>query len=151
MTTQHSKACTGGKPFLIPMGNHVLLLNHPEGHNKILDRYKPDIYVVVGHHQKPYVYYIQLLNSDHKEHPKVVNHCQLYDLNQSCLPSESLGSEPGGIDVPAIPSFLTVPNSKSNILNFTEPIVQHHYNTRSKLKTAATNRQVVVETQITHL
>ena len=72
--------------MLILVGKHVLLWDHPNGHNKIQDRYKPDIYVVVGHHQDPNVYYIQLLNSDHKGHPKVVNHCQLYDLNWSCPP-----------------------------------------------------------------
>ena len=105
-TMQCSKAHAGGKSLLSLVGNHVLLWDHPEGHNKIQDRYKPDIYVVVGHHQEPNMYYIQLLNSDHKEHPKVVNHHQLYDLNQSCLPSVSLGSESEGHDVPVIPSFL---------------------------------------------
>ena len=89
------------------MGNYVLLQDHTDGQNKIQDRYKPDIYVVVAHHQEPNVYYIQLLNSDHKGHPKVVNCHQLYDLNQSCLLSESstFGSE--DFDVPVIPSFLS--------------------------------------------
>ena len=93
-TTQHSKAHAGGKQLLILVGNHVLLQDHPKGRNKIQDRYKPDIYVVVGHHQGPNVYYIQLLNSNRKGHPKVVNHHQLYDLNQSCPPWESSGSKP---------------------------------------------------------
>ena len=133
------------------MGNHVLLWDLPDGHNKIQDRYKPDIYVVVGHHQEPNMYYIQLLNSDHKGHPKVVNCHQLYDLNRSCLPSESSGSGSKGLDVPVIPSFLTGRSLKSNILHFSEPIVQHHYNTRSKPKAAATAWQVAVETQVTYL
>ena len=55
-TTQHSKAHTGGKSLLILVGNHVPLWDHSNGHNKIQDRYKPDIYVVVGHHQEPNVY-----------------------------------------------------------------------------------------------
>ena len=97
-TTQCSKACAGRKQLLILVGNHVVLWDHPNGHNKIQDRYKPDIYVVVGHHQEPNVYYIQLLNSDHKGHPKVVNCHQLYDLNQSCLPLESSGSKSEDID-----------------------------------------------------
>ena len=63
------------------MGNHVLLCDHPEGRNKIQDRYKSDVYVVVGHHQEPNVYYIQLLSHDHKSKPKVVNRHQLYDLD----------------------------------------------------------------------
>ena len=80
-TTQYSKAHAGSKQLLILVGNHALLPDHPEGCNKIQDRYKPDIYVVVGHHQETNVYYIQLLNPDHKGHPKVVNHHQIYDLN----------------------------------------------------------------------
>ena len=80
-TTQCSKACAGGKSLTILVGNYVLLRDHPDGQNKIQDRYKPDIYVVIAHHQEPNVYYIQLLNSDCKGHPKVVNRHQLYDLN----------------------------------------------------------------------
>ena len=58
----------------------MLLCDHPEGHNMIQDRYKSEVYVVVGHHQEPNVYYIQLLNSNKPGQPKVVNRCQLYDL-----------------------------------------------------------------------
>ena len=47
-TTKHSKAHTSGKELLIPVGNHVLLHDHPKGRNKIQGKYKPDIYVVVG-------------------------------------------------------------------------------------------------------
>ena len=82
-TTQHSKAhALVSKSPSILVGNHVFIAwDHPEGCNKIQDRYKPDIYVVAGHHQEPNVYYIQLLNYDCKGHPKVVNCHQLYDLN----------------------------------------------------------------------
>ena len=150
-TTQHSKACTGRKSLTIPVGNYVLLWNHPDGQNKIQDRYKPDIYVMVVHHQEPNVYYIQLLNSDHKGHPRVVNRHQLYDLNQSCPLSESstFGSE--DCDVPVIPSLLSRNTNQSNISNFTEPAVQHHYNTRSKPKGAANVQSEAVEIQVTHL
>ena len=52
----------------------MLLCDHPEGHNKIQDRYKSDVYIVVGHHQEePNVYYIQLLNSSKPGQHKVVN------------------------------------------------------------------------------
>ena len=150
-TTQHSKACAGSKSLLIPVGNHILLQDHPEGHNKIQDRYKHDIYVVIGHHQEPNVYYIQHLNADCKGHPKVVNHHQLYDLNRSCLPSVSSGSESEGHDVLVIPSLLAGKSLQSNISNFSELIGQHHYNTRSKPKSAVTAKQEAVEMQITHL
>ena len=72
-STQHNKHHTAGKELVIPIGNHVLLCDHPEGCNKIQNRYKSDVYVMVGHHNEPNVYYIRLLDSDKKAHPKVVN------------------------------------------------------------------------------
>ena len=72
-STKHSKDCTGSKELTILAGNHVLLCDHPEGRNKIQNRYKSDIYVMVCHHEEPNVYYIQLMNSDKKGLPKVVN------------------------------------------------------------------------------
>ena len=54
---------------------------------------------------------IQFLNKDHKGHPKVVNCCQIYDLNRSSLPSESLDSDPKDGDILVIPSFLTRNNT----------------------------------------
>ena len=88
-SVQHNKDCTGGKSLDIPIGNHVLLRDHPEGRNKIQDRYKSDVYVVVGHHVEPNVYYIQLLNTDKPGSPKVVNRRQLFDLNCTSPPSEA--------------------------------------------------------------
>ena len=72
-SVQCNKDCTGSKSLDIPIGNHVLLHDHPEGQNKIQDRYKSDVYIVVGHHVEPNVYYIQLLNTDKPGSPKVVN------------------------------------------------------------------------------
>ena len=85
-----NKDRTGRKELTIPVGNHVLLHDHPEGQNKIQNRYKSDIYVVVGHHKEPNVYYIQLLNLDKKGLPKVVNQHQLFDLNCSSPPSVTI-------------------------------------------------------------
>ena len=150
-TEQHSKAHAGGKSLTILVGNYVLLWNHPDSWNKIQDRYKPDIYVVVAHHQEPNVYYIQLLNSECKGHPKVVNCHQLYDLNQSGLLSESLTCGSGGSDVLVFPSFLSRNSKGSNILNFTELPVQHHFNTRSKPKGTANVQLEAVKTQVTYL
>ena len=48
------------------VGNQVLLWDHPEGRNKIQEKYKLDMYVVIGHHHESNVYYVQLLNKDHK-------------------------------------------------------------------------------------
>ena len=150
-TTQHSKSHTGGKGLLIPVGNHVLLCDHPEGRNKIQDKHKSDIYIVVGHHKEPNVYYIQLLNQDHKSKPEVVNYHQIYDLNQSVSPSASqdLESRDGGY--PVLPCLLAGKTNGSYNSLFFDPHSSHHYNTHSKLKAATAGGQVVVDTQVTHL
>ena len=51
--TKCNKDRTGSKDVTIPVGNHVLLHDHQEGCNKIQDRYKSEVYVIVGHHQEP--------------------------------------------------------------------------------------------------
>ena len=70
---KHNKDHTGDKDLSIPVGNHVLLHDHPEGCNKIQDVYTSDMYVVVDQHREPNVYYVQLLNKEKPGHPKVVN------------------------------------------------------------------------------
>ena len=49
----------GGKALKIPIGNLVLLHDHPEGCNKIQDNYKSELFIVVSKHQDPNVYVIQ--------------------------------------------------------------------------------------------
>ena len=63
---------------------------------------------MIGHHEEPSVYYIQVLDKDKPGQPKVVNQCQLFGLNPSSPPSNSTSSNDG---FATIPSFLT---SKSN-------------------------------------
>ena len=69
----NTKNCkvVGGKDLVIPIGNLVLLRNHPEGHNKIQDNNKDQIYVITGHHDHRNVYFIKSLGS--KCQPKQVN------------------------------------------------------------------------------
>ena len=151
---QHSTRCnknwTGGKSLHIPVGNHVLLHDHPEGRNKIQDQYESDIYVVVGHHSEPNVYYIQLLNKDKTGHPKVVNLCQLFNLKWSEPPSVASTSPSGDSAVPSFlqpkPTLNLYNNNSSNNNNS-----YHHYNTRSKCKAATAGWQAEVNTIITHL
>ena len=148
-STQCNKECTGGKDLMIPIRNHVLLHDHPEGRNKIQNRYKSNIYVIVGDHEEPNVYYIHLLNADKKGLLKVVNQCQLFDLNCSGPPSITNSFDDNFV---MVLSFLNTGNSKSNI-NSNSNVQQqsHHYNTRHKHKTTTTSRQVVVETIVTYL
>ena len=39
---------SGDKDLDVPIGNLVLLRDHPEGRNKIQDDYKPDLFEVMG-------------------------------------------------------------------------------------------------------
>ena len=107
------------------------------------------MYIIVGHHSDPNVYYIQLLNKDKSGPLKVVNQHQLFDLDQSEPPSLASTSPDGDPEV--VPSFLH-PKPKSNIYNLDNNInTSRLYNTRSKRKAATTGRQAKVNTIITHL
>ena len=150
--------------MVIPIGNHVLLCDHPEGHNKIQNRFKSDVYVVVDHHKEPNVYYIKLLSADKDSQPKVVNCHQLFDLNWSVPPS--VGRSDSVDDFAIVLSFLHN-NKKSNLglssdvdysdldstidSNSAKGTATHHYNTRAKCKATAPVRPVAVETIITCL
>ena len=63
-SAKKSQIRTGGKSLQIPIGNLVLLKDHPKGCYKIQDNYKSEIFVVVDHHN---VYVIQSIN---KKGPK---------------------------------------------------------------------------------
>ena len=52
---------SGDKDFDIPIGNLVLLRDHPEGRNKIQDDYKPDLFEVTGKHSDPNAFFRQAL------------------------------------------------------------------------------------------
>ena len=163
-SNKQNKSHTAGKELVIPIGNHVLLHDHPEGCNKIQNRFKSDVYVVVDHHKEPNVYYIRLLSASKDSQPKVVNRHQLFDLNRSVPPS--VGRSYSVDDLVIVPSFLHN-NRKSNLglssdvdysdLDSTidsdsvKGTVTHHYNTRAKCKSTTPVRPVGVETIITCL
>ena len=70
-SAKKSQIRTGGKSLQIPIGNLVLLRDHPEGCNKIQDNYKSELFVIIEHHKDPNVYLIQSL--DKKGPKKTVN------------------------------------------------------------------------------
>ena len=80
-SNKRNQSHTAGKELVIPIGNHVLLHNHLEGHNKIQNRFKSDVFVVVDHHKEPNIYYIKRLNANKDAQCKVVHRRQLFDLN----------------------------------------------------------------------
>ena len=69
---------SGDKDFDIPIGNLVLLRDHPEGRNKIQDDYKPDLFEVTGKHSDPNAFFVKPL--DRKGPVKQVNRRQMFDL-----------------------------------------------------------------------
>ena len=73
-----NKKVVRGKDMIIPVGNLILLRDHPEGHNKIQDNNKDQIYVVTRHHNHKNAYFVKLLGS--KVQPKQVNCREMFDL-----------------------------------------------------------------------
>ena len=108
------------KDLEIPMGNLVLLRDHPEGRNKIQDHYKSELYVVESKHQDPNVYKIKPLCG--KGPMRMVNQRQLFDLQKS--PGDNL--LPSAPDT-HLPIMLMQKSPKV-------PPISHHYGTRSKTK-----------------
>ena len=53
---------SGDKDLDVPIGNLVLLRDHPEGHNKIQDEYKPDLLEVMGKHPDLNVFFVKPLD-----------------------------------------------------------------------------------------
>ena len=127
-SAKKSQIRTGGKSLHIPVGNLVLLRDHPEGRNKIQDNYKSDPFVVIGHHKDPNVYIIQSL--DKKGPKKVVNRRQLFDLKRS--QGDPLTSDPS-IKGPKFDPKVRKLRDK--------PQICHPYGTRSKTKAASTSLQ----------
>ena len=72
---------SGCKTLDIPIGNLVLLYDHPEGWNKIQDNYKRELFVMESKHQEPNVYTIKPLSGKGPMH--TVNWWQLFDLQKS--------------------------------------------------------------------
>ena len=81
MSAEKSVSQAGGKALNIPIGNLVLLRDHPKGQNKIQDNYKNELFVVESQHQDPNVYTIKPLNG--KGPMCKVNRWQLFDLQKT--------------------------------------------------------------------
>ena len=81
LSAEKSVSRAGGKALSIPIGNLVLLHDHPEGQNKIQDNYKNELFVMESQHQDPNVYTIKPLNG--KGPMCKVNWQQLFDLRKT--------------------------------------------------------------------
>ena len=81
ISAEKSVSRAGGKALNILIGNLVLLQDHLEGHNKIQDNYKNEMFVMESQHQDPNVYNIRPLNDKGTMHK--VNQQQLFDLQKT--------------------------------------------------------------------
>ena len=62
-TNPTNQKVVGSKDLVIPVGNLVLLSDHPEGCNKIQNNNKDQIYVVTSHHEYKNIYFVKPLGS----------------------------------------------------------------------------------------
>ena len=125
---EKSVSWAGGKTLKIPIGNLVLLCNHPEGWNKIQDHYKSELCVDESKHQDPNVYNIKPLSG--KGAVCMVNWQQLFDLQKS------LG---GNLLHPAPDTYLPIMLTKKSTEK--TPQISHLYGTQSKTKVNSTSLQ----------
>ena len=121
-SAEKSVSQAGGKDLKIPIGNLVLLHDHPEGQNKIQDHYKSKLFVMELKHWDPNVYKIKPLCG---KHPMcMVNWQQLFDLQKS--PGDNLLH-------PAPDTYLPIMLTKK-LPSTKTPQVTHPYGTWSKTK-----------------
>ena len=124
---QHSMQKSAGrlskKSLEILEGNLVLLWDHPEGHNKIQDKYRSEKFVVVGKHPEPNGYCIKPVNGNGPE--QMVNWCQLQDLGET--------QSDGGFTSPQNDhDGVQVPSFNPKLINTKSPPILHPYATHSK-------------------
>ena len=122
-STQKNAGRLNQKSLEIPEGNLVVLQDHPEGCNKIKDKYKSKKFVVVGKHPEANVYHIKPVNGNGPE--QTVNRCQFQDLGET--------QNDGGFTSPQndhdgvhVPSFNPKP------INTKSPPISHPYASYSK-------------------
>ena len=122
ISAEKSVSQAGAKALSIPIGNLVLLHDHPEGQNKIQDNYKNELFVMESQHQDPNVYTIKPLNG--KGPMCKVNWQQLYDLQKT--QGSDKPSDPGPNTI--LPTLLV----KKPTRGLTAPQNTHSYGTRSR-------------------
>ena len=62
VSAEKSVSQAAGKALNNPLGNLVLLHDHQEGHTKIQDNYKSELFVMESKYQDPNMYIIKPLN-----------------------------------------------------------------------------------------
>ena len=120
---QNSAGRLNQKLLEIWEGNLVLLQDHPEGHNKIQNKYKSKKFEVVDRCPELNVYHIKPVNGNGPE--QTVNQHQLQDLGKT-QNDGGFTSLQDGHDGVQLPSFNPKP------VNTKTPPISHPYATHSK-------------------
>ena len=125
-SAEKSVSWAGGKTPNIPIGNLVLLCDHPEDWNKIQDNYKSKLFVMESKHQVPNANNIKPLSG--KGPMCMVNWWQLFDLQKS--QRENLLDQAPDTNLPVMLAKKTPKN--------TTPKVSHLYVIWSKTRMNST-------------
>ena len=124
-----NKRTSEGKDLDIPVGNLVLLRDHPEERNKIQDRNKSELYIVVHKGERPNNFWSKPLGSNAK--PKEVNRRQIFDVStmqEGLVERKEEEKEEKEDQEPAVPRY----NPKVKIEVPSGP--SHQYNMRPQPK-----------------
>ena len=142
-TNAKNRKAAGGKDLIIPVGNLVLLRDHPEGRNKIQDNNKDQIHIVTGHHDNHNAYFVKPLGS--KCQPKQVNRREMFDLgiteNQEFEHQKQENEKEEEDETSELPLYNPVVSRKKNF-------IEHPYNLRPRNWKTANSHAVLVSTRL---
>ena len=142
-TNVKNRKVVGGKDLLIPVGNLVLLGDHPEGCNKIQNNNKDQIYVVTGHHSHRNAYFVKPLGS--KIEPKQVNHREMFNLriteDQEMERRKQLEENEEENENNELPLYQPVIACKKDF-------IQHPYNLRPRDRKMVNTKAILVSTHL---
>ena len=132
----------GGKDLLIPVGNLVLLCNHPEGCKKIKNNNKDQIYIVTSHHEHKNAYFIKPLGS--KIQPKQVNHHEMFNLGITEEQEIECQKQEGEDEDKDLPLYQPSVTRKRDIVSS----APHPYNLRSRKWKSVNSQATLTSTRL---
>ena len=142
-TNAKNRKAAGGKDLIIPVGNLVLLRDHPEGRNKIQDNNKDQIYIVTGHHDNRNAYFVKPLGS--KCQPKQVNRREMFDLgiteNQEFERQKQENEKEEEDETSELPLYNPAVSRKKDF-------IERPYNLRPRNRKTANSQAVLVSTRL---
>ena len=141
-TNAKNRKAAGGKDLIIPVGNLVLLHDHPKGRNKIQDNNKDQIYIITGHHDNRNAYFVKPLGS--KCQPKQVNRRGMFDLgimeNQE-FKRQKQENEKEEDETSELPLYNPAVSRKKDF-------IERPYNLRPRNRKTANSHAVLVSTRL---